>query len=673
MSFKFTIIILFLHTTISFSQNECQKSEDSLYILINKETNYKDRIKHYIALCQTYKKSNSIKLNNCNEKLLEILKKTNVSKDFGHYYSNKAHVLKKIDYHQSIIYAEKANKIFYNYKDWDNYILNSVEYALILSKNNVTDKSEQLLHNTLSLALRKKNKHVAFVYYGLCDLYNGISDYIKALQFAKKALLLEKDSVNKAKIYYIISRIYTSTKNYKRAIEFNNLAVKNAKENYAYKLNKAHILYNMKRYDEALAIALYYEKNSNQVIFLDNLFIISNCYFELKNYDLANQYIDKRLKIGFKTRTSEIECKTEKAKICYILNDIKSAQKYINESLSLLKEDDYFELKIKIYEIKVKVEEKLGNYKTALLFNKKINFINQTNFTNFNTNKLHQLEVDLDVTEKNNRIKNLQIAQLKKQVEINSKNNYLIFISISFIVVLLLALFYIRNSKAIKKKNLIIESEKFLVKKALTEKETLLKEIHHRVKNNMQLVMSLLSIQAQDETQNINDFMSVSRSRILSMALIHENLYQSESLSNVNFKSYTENLIQIIKNALNTNYSNINIQIDIKDAYLDVQLAIPLGLIINELVSNAYKYAFPYHRNGVIQIKLIQKNINSELTISDNGIGIENIATQKKTLGLQLVEELVFQIDGQMKIINNNGLEYRIRFENTNNKVNNYE
>jgi two-component system, sensor histidine kinase PdtaS len=676
MKLQILFLLLFFKVSFLFSQNEYQKSADSLQAIINAETNDPKKIKNYVALCRLYKEYSLTQLGVCNEQLLYTIQKTKSIKDYCFYYENRALIcLKNGNNTQATVYAAKANALFYENKDWDNYILNCVEYSRYLIMDDEMEKAAAVLNKALTKAINTKSKHIAMVYYCFCNLYNSLSDYIIALEYAKKAIAIEKNTTNKAKIYFEVAHIYTSLGNFKSALEYNELGI-----NYCnvpplsnkLQFNKARILFYMERYQEALTIAIackdYYKKNSNLRPYYSAITLISDCYYKLKKYHLANTYIDEGLNSKSDRRIIKIGFNAKKSIISLALNDTKTSKKYIDEALLLLKDEDYFEQKIEVYSIKSKLEEALGNYKAALYFNNKIATVKDANTANFNKNKLQQLQVELDVTEKNNRIKNLQIAQLKKQVELTTKNNYLIYISIAFVMALLSVFFYVKNYKTIKKKNIIIENEKKLVSKSLLEKETLLKEIHHRVKNNMQLVMSLLSIQAQDETQNITDFMQVSRSRILPMALIHENLYQSESLSNVNFKTYTENLIQIIKNALNTNNSTVDIQIDINEVYLDVQTAIPLGLIINELVSNAYKYAFPEDRNGLIQIKLIQKKPNSELTISDNGVGIEHIENQKKTLGLQLVEELVFQIDGQMNIVNKNGLAYRIRFENTCNK-----
>jgi two-component sensor histidine kinase len=176
--------------------------------------------------------------------------------------------------------------------------------------------------------------------------------------------------------------------------------------------------------------------------------------------------------------------------------------------------------------------------------------------------------------------------------------------------------------------------------------------------------MSLLNIQAQGSNTNIDDFLAISQSRIISMALIHENLYQTEHLSNVNFKEYLKKLTDFIVSSYHKTVQDVTLKIELDDLYFDIQTAIPLGLIINELVSNAYKYAFVKSQKGTIMLKLVQHNDIFELIIRDDGIGMQETDTSKKTLGLLLVEQLVNQINGMMKIENNAGLIYSIQFKN---------
>lgn len=202
------------------------------------------------------------------------------------------------------------------------------------------------------------------------------------------------------------------------------------------------------------------------------------------------------------------------------------------------------------------------------------------------------------------------------------------------------------------------------IKKSLAEKEVLLREIHHRVKNNMQIISSLLNIQIQyehlDETIEV---LKESQGRVKSMSIIHEKLYQSSSLTNINFKDYVEKLILNIFYSYGIVTSSIESVIDIEDISLNIDTAIPLGLIINELVTNSVKYAFPDNK-GRIKIKLLPQQHQMILTIEDNGIGIsEDIDVENsKTLGLKLVHTLTNQLDGKLDLKTDNGTRFKLFF-----------
>jgi two-component sensor histidine kinase len=209
-----------------------------------------------------------------------------------------------------------------------------------------------------------------------------------------------------------------------------------------------------------------------------------------------------------------------------------------------------------------------------------------------------------------------------------------------------------------------VRDEKEL-KKSLAEKEVLLREIHHRVKNNMQIISSLLNLQIQFE--DLDETISVlkeSQGRIKSMAIIHEKLYQSSSLTNINFKEYIEKLMLDIYYSYGILNGSIESVLEIQNINLNIDTAIPLGLIINELVTNSIKYAFPEHI-GKINIKLVSNHDQLELTIADNGTGIseELVLESSKTLGLQLVNSLIKQLDGKLEVDTSNGTKFKIIFQ----------
>lgn len=202
---------------------------------------------------------------------------------------------------------------------------------------------------------------------------------------------------------------------------------------------------------------------------------------------------------------------------------------------------------------------------------------------------------------------------------------------------------------------------------SLKEKETLLKEIHHRVKNNMQIVSSLLEYQTQYiKDKNVIDIFTESQNRIASMSLVHEKLYQSNDLAKIDFNEYINDLASNLFQSYVDKSRRITLDMNIETIQMDIDFAIPCGLIINELVTNSLKYAFPEDREGKIRIILRKTDEEMfELVIGDNGIGLPKDLDFRKTgsLGLHLVTILAEnQLHGEININKNTGTEFQIKF-----------
>jgi len=209
------------------------------------------------------------------------------------------------------------------------------------------------------------------------------------------------------------------------------------------------------------------------------------------------------------------------------------------------------------------------------------------------------------------------------------------------------------------------EAEK-QVTTSLREKEVLLQEIHHRVKNNLQIISSLLNLQAgyiQDKPYA--DMFEESRNRIRSMAFVHERLYRGKDITSVPSDEYIKDVVSALFRSYGVNPEKIALKMNIGDVVLGIGSAIPCGLIINELVSNALKFAFPQGRKGEIQVAL-QATDKDEilLTVSDNGVGMpENLDLAKaESLGLKLVKILTDQMGGKLQINRNQGTTFQINF-----------
>lgn len=209
------------------------------------------------------------------------------------------------------------------------------------------------------------------------------------------------------------------------------------------------------------------------------------------------------------------------------------------------------------------------------------------------------------------------------------------------------------------------KAEKEIVE-SLKEKEVLLKEIHHRVKNNLQVISSILNLQSSFvKDKKTLEILEESRNRIRSMAIIHENLYQTTNFSSIDFSSYLQNLCSNLISSYHLYSGAVQLHTELEKVELVLDQAIPCGLLVNELITNSLKYAFPEGRSGEISVQLFDKNGRINLKIGDDGVGMpaDYDILNSDTLGLQLVSTLVEQLDGEIKVDNSKGIKYLITFE----------
>ncbi|TAI48648.1 tetratricopeptide repeat protein [Flagellimonas allohymeniacidonis] len=258
------------------------------------------------------------------------------------------------------------------------------------------------------------------------------------------------------------------------------------------------------------------------------------------------------------------------------------------------------------------------------------------------------LENSQRLIDEQKRINELARSEMKaKDERIN-----LVFISLIFTLLGFAGLVY-AYLKSIKNQRLIAE-QKHIIENALVEKDSLLKEIHHRVKNNLQMVSSLLSLQTKNtRSKSAIEALEEGKSRVKAMALIHQKLYQNDDLSVIEMQGYIESLINSVQSVYKKGGHNISITIDAEGTELDIDRAIPFGLILNELVSNSFKYAFPENdENGKIYIHLRKNGEQGYFEYTDNGVGLPEDTEERthSSMGIRLMNRLVNQLQSKLNI-----------------------
>jgi two-component sensor histidine kinase len=319
-----------------------------------------------------------------------------------------------------------------------------------------------------------------------------------------------------------------------------------------------------------------------------------------------------------------------------------------------------------------KIDSAQGYFKDAFYHLLRYKNISDSLLNINKTKQFEELEVEYDTDKKQDSIKlikqdnslltkenNLQLANLKQARLV--KNVTIAGIILALVIIGLLY----RQYRHKQKSNDVITNKNEQLQHFLIEKEWLLKEIHHRVKNNLQIVMSLLNSQsAYIENDAALSAIHDSQHRVHAMSLIHQKLYGSENVSSIEMSAYIRELASYLHDSFNTG-QRVHFEYNIIPLELDVSQAVPLGLILNEAITNSIKYAFPDNRDGVITISL--SNTAPDyflLSISDNGVGMPAHFTSKKpgSLGMSLMAGLSEDLDGKFTIENNNGTVISISF-----------
>jgi len=285
----------------------------------------------------------------------------------------------------------------------------------------------------------------------------------------------------------------------------------------------------------------------------------------------------------------------------------------------------------------------------------------------FNVEKnrqIEELQIAYGTEEKEKNIKLLQNNGKLEQAKLEHEQNTRNWIIAGAMMFLIIAGLLYRQSAIRKKSNLIITRKNKLLEHLLKEKEWLIKEVHHRVKNNLQTVISLLQSQAAYLENDALKAIETSENRIYTMSLIHQKLYQSDDIQTINMADYIPELIKYLKDSFDTSHK-IDFKVNIHEINLDASVAIPLALIINEALTNSIKYAFPDNRPGVISIFLNEQSESLRLELADNGIGIcKKLINEKSvSLGFQLIKGLTKEIHGEVSIKSNNGVKIIILFK----------
>lgn len=384
-------------------------------------------------------------------------------------------------------------------------------------------------------------------------------------------------------------------------------------------------------------------------------------FLDIKKYDESLSYLEKALKIreGSLLMNDEASTRNLIGVVFGKLNRHKEAEQYLLKALALAKNRSPA-LQKEIYQSLATHYNNIGDFEKASEYQSKY-FIAKDSLL-FASEVMNMLKErsNFELAKKETA---LQLSAKEKQLdklEINNRNKTIGLLAAGVLLLSLIIGMGIYNLRRNQKTNqqLLIKNEKI---------ETLIKELHHRVKNNLQVVSGLLALQSNRlENESAKEAMDAGRSRVDAMALIHQKLYMNDDLASVNIESYIHNLASSLALSYGFPESTVKTIVGIQKKEIDVDLAISMGLVINELVTNSFKHAFSEVEAALINITLIDtEKGNYQLEIADNGSGNHLLMNNHESFGMKLVHTLVEQLNGTINKVSGAGTSYRISINHT--------
>lgn len=688
---KFVPFLLFIFTVL---QGSTQQEIDSLENLLNAANSDQDRISAMSALVDLYGSLPEAEL--YLKSMLDLGDKVNgkikdqALRKAAKFYLNNSNNNLGIDYLRKAIAWEKQNDfttLYVSYQDmgkWyqKNYMLDSAifyyqnaEEGFAVMKDfeslvNVLNKQGVILKNVENYGealekyykaydiaqIHQLDKNLASTCINIGVVFkkqDQLEDAMQYYQKAEKIFLQLKDHIGLANAYNNMGNIYRiqdeyqwALSNYKKAIKYRKLGGSEKTLSYSYN-NIALVYKEQLKFDSTL---YYLGLSEDYKIKLEEFASLASTYLNfadtyaslddsvnfMKYHDLAMEYA---LKYNQYSTVQE-------------LNIIHSSYAAGKESYQ------------KAYELLIAVIHQMDT-----LSDKEQKVLSQVLQAKYNDKQKQDLifELQKSLQEKEELTNELSSkAQLLKEDE--AKLTWLVIFLVVVSVLLIIALLLMVRSFRLVKQGAseyeIINRELSAIKTGVEEKEMMLKEIHHRVKNNLQVVKSLIRLQREATTGAGGDILTEFENRVSSIALVHESLHGSIDLTKVDVKDYYERLIQDLIDVYSVE-QQITSKIHVDRLSFGLDTLIPLGLLTNEIVSNALKHGFRGRKEGRLEVNL--KSLEEEtylLEIADDGIGMHEDYLSVNSLGLELIDTLVGQLDGTKQVIIENGTKYIIKFKN---------
>lgn len=542
------------------------------------------------------------------------------------------------------------------------------------AKFNMTNEVDSARHYLLAAkqsSLQYDSFHYDFILSSIGLLETKSGNYSKALEYYLEFLnipaLTPRDThrwvgicIRTAKLFKLLENKPNAEAYLEQGVQLARTASHDATRLTAYRMAGIYLE------DDNPALAIDYfkraealikgkRKRAESVSIYTNL---ANCYLELDSLGQAERYLDlaQPLVWNMGSSTPKSNYQTARAKLFFLKGDFESSKRMLSELPD--KVSSNIELRKSQLVKLIALEE--NEYATAFSALQREKELEDSLYQIRNNQIIFNLEEKYQNAEKEKQIFELSREKQAQEYEIEHINFLLLFLSIILGIILIFAFWVWRLYKAKVEHAQIISKKNIIIEQALRDKEYLMKEIHHRVKNNLQVISSLFSLQSnytknEDALKAINE----SRDRIKSMTLIHQSLYQKDNMRGVNVRNYFERLAQSLFNSYHITDQRIELEMEIDDMMLDLDTIMPIGLILNELISNSLKYAFPDGQSGMVKIRLKEGADGLLLQVIDNGVGfdVQEVEDDKESFGMEMIRAFLVKLEASIKFKNESGTQ----------------
>ena len=525
----------------------------------------------------------------------------------------------------SIYYYNAAYEEYKNLKDTSMISILEINLGVLYKEKGLYEKSlKYLLNAAHELERQEPSSHLAACYNTIGNVYSKIGELHFSLTYHYKSLAVKQKVGSPKSVsasYNNIGNVYLLLKQYDSAL--NN-------------------------FQKSLDIKRAQNDKSGEGSSLNN---IGELMVKMGKLDEADDLYKEALAIRLSTndKIGQVITRNNLAHVYLLNGNLVAAERELKNSEEVALAMGLLEQLKTNYEIQVELYKQKKDLAKALGYSQQLLTVKDSLLNREKAQSLTEMQTRYESLKKEDRIALLEKEGLLKSVELDRRQIWIRSLVLAVVLIFIIVVLVYYNLRTVRKNKVHIE--------------LLLKELHHRVKNNLQILSSLLSLQSQQLTDDSAiKAVKSSESRINAMALIHRKLYKVDKNRTVDIKEYITELIQYLVYSYGYHEKNLKLDLDINEISIDVDKAIPLGLILNELISNAFKHAYKNQPNPRLMINLAYPDVHAlNIRIKDNGEGMPLVdEKQRKTFGMKIVSTLIKELKGSLQVKSENGTIYEL-------------